>query len=257
MTNVLKARLNDGAHVFGCFTKHPSASVVELLGLQGWDFVIIDAEHGPIDPLECERMTRAAELGGATPIVRVPANERAAILRYLDVGPQGLHVPMIESGADAEQAVRFAKYMPDGERGLAGVRAASYGTLEGLDEYVLRANAETLVVVQIESKAALGHLDDIVTVPGIDVVFVGPTDLAHSLGVVGQGDHPIVAAALDDICRAVEGSSKALGILVSSERDARAWMERGAQYLCVNLENLLRQASSGFLNEFHQLAAER
>jgi 4-hydroxy-2-oxoheptanedioate aldolase len=249
VTNALKARLKEGEHVFGCFTKHPSASIVELLSLQGWDLIVIDAEHGPIDPLDCERMTRAVELGGATPIVRVPANDRATILRYLDVGPQGLHVPMIESRADAEQVVRFAKYMPDGERGLSGVRAASYGSREGLNEYVRRANAELLIVVQIESKEALEHLDEIVAVPAVDVVFVGPTDLAHSLGVVGQGDHPLVRAALDEVSTAVADSSKAFGILVNNERDAHDWMERGAQYLCLNIENLLRQASSGFLND--------
>ncbi len=248
VTNALKARLKGGEHVFGCFTKHPSASIVELLSLEGWDFVVVDAEHGPIDPLECERMTRAIEVGGATSIVRVPANDRATILRYLDVGPQGLHVPMIESSADAEQIVRFAKYMPDGERGLSGVRAASYGSREGLDEYVRNANAELLIVVQIESKRALEHLDEIIAVPAVDVVFVGPTDLAHSLGVVGQGDHPLVIAALDTISTAVTNSSKALGILVGNVKDAQAWIERGAQYLCLNIENLLRQASNGFLD---------
>jgi 4-hydroxy-2-oxoheptanedioate aldolase len=249
VTNALKARLKGGEHVFGCFVKHPSASIVEFLSLEGWDFVVIDAEHGPIDPLECERMTRGVELGGATSMVRVPANDRATILRYLDVGPQGLHVPMIESGADAAEVARFAKYMPDGQRGLSGVRAASYGSREGLDEYVRRANEEQLIVVQIESKRALEHLNEIVAVPAVDVVFVGPTDLAHSLGVVGQADHPLVTAALDAISTAVADSPKAFGILVGNEKDARAWMERGAQYLCLNIENLLRQASKGFLED--------
>ena len=217
----LKSRLAAGESVFGCMTKHPSASVVEMLGLYGWDFVVIDAEHGPIDPLGCESMTRAAEVAGATPLVRVPSNDRAAILRYLDVGPKGLHIPMVESGDDARDAVRFSKYVPEGDRGLGAVRAAGYGARHGLDEYVRRANDEMLIVVQIESRKAVERIDEILAVQEIDVVFIGPTDLAHSLGVVGQRDHPLLNDAFERICGAVTSFG-------GRTRDPRRHRARGA-----------------------------
>jgi 4-hydroxy-2-oxoheptanedioate aldolase len=220
--------------------------------LAGGKVVVFDAEHGPIDPLSCENMTRAAQVSGAVPMVRVPANDRVAILRYLDVGPQGLHVPMIGSAADARDAVRFAKYVPEGERGLGTVRAADYGLRGGLDVYVRRANAEALIVAQIESAEAVERIDEILDVAGIDVVFIGPTDLAHSLGVIGQRDHPLLTDAFDRICDAVRSSATTLGILVSSEQDASAWAQRGARYFCVTLEALLRRASAGLLSELRQ-----
>jgi 4-hydroxy-2-oxoheptanedioate aldolase len=227
--------------------KHPSPGIVEVLGLLGWDFVIIDCEHGPIDRLACENVVRAAELGGAAAIVRVPAIERAPILQALDCGAQGFHAPLVGSRMDAETAVALAKYAPEGTRGLAGVRALSYGMAGSLAEHVARANERSLVVCQIETVAGLDALDEVCSVPGVDVVFVGPTDLGQSLGVVGQRDHPDLTAAIERIAAAVLGAGKVLGILVGDEAEAVRWAERGARYICFNIENLLRASSQRIL----------
>ena len=246
--DALSRKLRRGECVVGYMTKHPGASIVEALGMRGWDFVVIDAEHGPIDPLECEQMTRAAEVGGCAAVVRVPARDKSTIMRYLDVGPQGLHVPMIETRADAETVGRYAKYWPDGERGLASVRAASYGAGGGLAAYTARANAELLVVAQIETGAAVEQIDEIVSTPAIDVVFIGSTDLANSLGLLGQPDHPRLLAALERISTAVRNSSKTLGIMVANEDDARIWIDRGARYICFLFENLLVRGGAGLVD---------
>jgi len=243
----LKAKLREGGITVGCFVKHPSPGIVEVLGLLGWDFVVIDCEHGPIDRLACENVARAAQAGGAAAIVRVPSIDRAPILQALDSGAQGIHAPLVGSRVDAENAVALAKYAPEGTRGLAGVRALSYGMVGSLAEHVSRVNEQSLVVCQIENVAGLDALDEICAVPGVDVVFVGPTDLGQSLGVVGQRDHPDLTAAIERIAVAALEAGKVLGILVSDEADAARWVERGARYICFNIENLLRASSQRIL----------
>ena len=210
MTN-LKTKLREGRTVTGCFVKHPSPGIVEVIAFLGWDFVVVDAEHGPIDRLAGENIIRAAEIGGAAAIVRVPAIERAPILQALDSGAEGIQAPLVGSGADAAATVAFSKYAPEGSRGLASVRALSYGLVGSMAENVARANERSLVVCQIETVSGLDALDEICAVPGVDVVFVGPTDLGQSLGVVGERDHPELVAAIDRIAEAVLGAGRCSG----------------------------------------------
>jgi 4-hydroxy-2-oxoheptanedioate aldolase len=239
----LKAKLGEGRTVTGCFVKHPSPGIVEVIAFLGWDFVVVDAEHGPIDRLSCENVIRAAETGGSAAVVRVPSIERAPILQALDSGAEGIQAPLVGSRADAEAAVALAKYAPAGTRGLASVRALSYGLVGSMAENVARANERSLVVCQIETAAGLDALDGICAVPGVDVVFVGPTDLGQSLGVVGQREHPDLVAAIDRIAETVLEAGKVFGILVGDEADAVEWQRRGARYLCFNIEGLLRASS--------------
>jgi 4-hydroxy-2-oxoheptanedioate aldolase len=245
--NETKARLRAGEHVYGCFQRYPDPGLAELLALQGFDFLVLDAEHGTMEPRECENMVRAAELGGATPLVRVPANDPSVILRFMDTGAQGVHVPLASSALDADAAVRSVKYGPRGSRGLTGVRAASYGQREPLAEYVERANEETLVVVQIETREALEQVPAIAAVDGVDVVFVGPTDLSHSLGVPGQISHPLVEEAYRKIADGVRESTAALGVLVGDETGVQAWRERGARYIAVTVDSLVTRSARAVL----------
>ena len=244
----LKAKLGDGRIVVGCFVKHPVPGIVEVIGLLGWDFVVIDAEHGPIDRLTCENVVRAAETGGTAAVVRVPAIERAPILQALDSGAQGIQAPLVGSRAEAEGAVSLACYAPEGTRGLASVRALSYGMVGSLAEHVVRVNEQTLVVCQIETVAGLEAVDEICAVPGVDVVFVGPTDLGQSLGVVGQREHPDLVTAIDRIAAAVLAAGKTFGILVGDEKEGVRWVQRGARYICFNIESLLRASSRPILS---------
>lgn len=246
-TNTTKAKLKNGDTVFGCFVRYPDASLVEVMGYQGWDFLVFDGEHGTLDPRECEHMVRAAELRGVTPVVRVTANQASVILRFMDTGAQGLHVPWVNSAAEAEAVVRSVKYQPRGVRGLASVRAADYGQTLSFEEYVRQANAETLVVIHIETAEAVEHLPEIVSVDGLDVVFIGPTDLSHSLGLPGQVQHPTVQAAIQRIAQTVSQSKAALGILAGNVQTARQWRERGARYIVTGLEAILAPAAREYL----------
>lgn len=246
-TNETKARLRAGDCVFGCFVRYPDPGLAELLALQGFDFLVFDGEHGTMEPRECENMVRAAELRGLTSVVRVPANQAPVILRFMDTGAQGVQVPLVTSAEDADAAVRSVKYWPRGTRGLAGVRAASYGQEEPLADYVVQANEETLVVIQIETRDALEHVPQIAAVDGVDVVFIGPTDLSQTLGVPGQTSHPLVEEAFDTIVRGMVGSPAALGVLVPDAEGARRWRERGARYIAVTIDSLLVRSARELL----------
>ncbi len=247
--NKTKERLKAGETVFGCFVRYPNASLIEVMGYQPWDFLVFDGEHGTLEPQDCEHMVRAAELQGVTPIVRVTTNQPHIILRLMDTGAQGLHVPWVNTAEEAEAVVRSVKYYPRGIRGLASVRAADYGQRGTFGEYVQTANQESLVVIHIETIEAVERLPEIVKIDGLDVIFIGPTDLSHSLGVPGQPQHPDVQAAITRIVETVQGTDKALGIMVGNAQAAQQWRERGARYITVMLESLLSPAARDYLEK--------
>lgn len=247
--NSTKEKLKDGGTVFGCFVRYPDPSLIELLGFQGWDFLVLDAEHGTLEPRDCENMVRAAELRDATPIVRVTSNSQPIILRYLDTGAQGAQVPWINSAADAERAVQSITYQPRGTRGLASVRAADYAQTIPLGEYVQRANQEMLIVLQVEGLEAIKQLPEIVKVAGVDVIFIGPTDLSHSLGLPGQTQHVKVQEAMQQITEIVLHSDIALGLLVPNAQEAKHWVKQGARYIATTIDGLVRSSSRSYLEE--------
>jgi 4-hydroxy-2-oxoheptanedioate aldolase len=245
--NVVKERLRAGDTVFGCFLRYPDPGLAEFVAYQGWDFIVLDGEHGPFTPASCENLVRAVELSDAVPIVRVPVNQPHVLLRYLDTGAKGCHVPQIQSGREGEAAVRAIKYHPRGARGLANSRAARYGQGQSLADYVVDANEQSLVVLQAESAAAVDDIDAIASVPDVDVVFIGPTDLSQSVGAVGDMANGAVQAAMDRIAEVVRDSAAALGVMVSSAEAAAAWQRRGAQYITVAMDAILRPATDEYL----------
>jgi 4-hydroxy-2-oxoheptanedioate aldolase len=246
-TNSTKAKLKRGETVFGCFVRYPDASLIEVQGYLGWDFLVFDGEHGTLEPRDCEHLVRAAELRCVTPIVRVTTNLAPVILRFMDSGAQGLHVPWINTADEAERAVRAVKYFPRGNRGLASVRAADFGQVENFGDYTAKANEETLVVLQVESVDAVEQLPKILAVDGIDVIFIGPSDLSHSLGVAGQIDHSKMKATLDRIAGLVVPSGKPLGIMVGNANMAREWRQRGARYITIGLDAIVSPAVRSYL----------
>jgi len=246
-TNATKKKLKAGEPVFGCFVRYPDATLVEVLGYWGWDFILFDAEHGTLEPRLCEHMVRAAELRGVTPMVRVTTNQAPIVLRFMDTGAQGLHVPWVNSAEEAEQVVRSVKYQPRGIRGLAGVRAADFNQTMSVGEYVQQANAETLVVIHIETAEAVQRINEIVQVDGIDVIFIGPTDLSQSYGFPGQPQHPTVQAAIQQVADAVAKSNCAFGMMVGNAQAAREWVKRGARYTAIVLDAVMGPAVKEYL----------
>lgn len=248
-TNTTKARLKAGETVHGCFVRYPEATLAEMLGYYGWDYLIFDGEHSTITPRDCENLVRACELQNVTPVVRVTTNNPPTILRFMDTGAQAAMVPMINSAAEAEAAVRAIKYHPRGNRGLAGVRPANFGQVQpfSFKDYIAQANAETMVIAQIETAQAVEALPEILQIPDIDVIFVGPSDLSQSLGHPGDVNHPEVQAMFDRIIELVTASDKALGTLVPNLEAALKWQARGARFMMITMEALLGPACRSFL----------
>lgn len=246
-TNVVRQKLKSGQVVIGCFVGFPSAEVVEICGYSGYDFVMIDAEHGPISPHDAYYMVLAAEASGTTPLIRVPRNDPSVILRYMDIGAAGIMVPQINSAAEARAVVEAVKYHPLGRRGLAQPRATGYGIGTTLSEYAEMANAETLVIVQFENIAGLDHVREVLEIPGVDVLLIGPSDLAQSMGYPGQLNHPDVLAVIDRVCDICSGSEVALGTIAANANATNKLIEQGFRMIAPSATGLMAQWSKDYL----------
>ncbi|MCL4459028.1 MAG: aldolase/citrate lyase family protein [Chloroflexi bacterium] len=245
--NLAKQKIRAGEPIFGAFITFPAPPIVEICGHLGFDHVIIDAEHGPMNEESCQDLVRAAEVTGITPLIRVPQIVPQVILRFLDIGALGVHVPQVYTKADATAAVQSVKYYPQGRRGLAGVRAATYGLATTLSEYVKQANEETMIVLHIENRECVQNLPEILTIEGIDVFFIGPTDLSQSLGVPGRTREPIVEDLITKIIAEVQAAGKTVGIYVSDAETARKYLAAGVRYFATGITGLMAKAGREFL----------
>jgi len=204
-TTPLKNRLRDTPPLFGFFVGIPSPAVVEMIGYAGFDFVILDCEHGPIGIETLEHMVRTAEAAGLATIVRVPDASTAAIMSAVETGAQAIMVPHVSSAAAARRVVEAACYPPHGRRGMNFMsRAARYGAGDRLT-FINGERDRLTVIAMIEDAEALPHVGAIAAVDGIDAIFVGPNDLAASLGHAGDTRHPDVVAAIGGIKRDAGG----------------------------------------------------
>jgi len=245
--NLTKERIKAGKAAYGVFVPMWCPAITEIIGHIGFDFVIFDAEHGPMGVESCEHMVRAADTVNITPIIRVAVNVQQNILRYLDIGALGVQMPMINSKADAESVVRAVKYRPEGMRGLAGVRASDYGITGTLGNYVKEANQETMVITHIETMQAVDNLKDILTVPGIDVVFIGPTDLSAAMGYPGQVNHPEVQKMIEKLVQEIRAAGKASGTIAYDLDTLRKCKERGFQYIAYNVGPMIVKSGREYL----------
>jgi 4-hydroxy-2-oxoheptanedioate aldolase len=235
-TNSLKSKLRPGGCVLGTFLEIPSPQLVELLGLAGFDFVVIDREHGAIGLEKTEELIRAALATEISPMVRVSHCEPVAIRQPLDMGAAGIHVPQIESAEMAQEVVRSSTFFPSGERGLQPfVRAASYRAYP-TDDFLRQANEEIVRVLHIEGERGIAQFDDILKVAGIDVAFIGPYDLSQSLGIPGQVRHPLVLDRMKAIIEKAQRAGKAVGTFCDDAPTAVSWRDLGVSYLTVSMD---------------------
>ncbi|MDR2886515.1 MAG: aldolase [Bacteroidales bacterium] len=231
--NALKTfreKLLKGEPVYGPFMKTGDAAFVECAGHAGFDFCILDMEHGPVDFFNLQNLIRGAEAAGILPVVRTYDSSETAISKALDIGAKGVQVPQIQSAEEAREVIKAARYFPKGERGVCRfVRAANYSSTPR-NEYFESAN-EALVILQVEGKQVVNHLDDILAVEGLDILFVGPYDLSQSLGVPGQVSHPVVVDTIKKITERAKEAGVVLGVFCDTFEAAALWRSAGIQYL--------------------------
>jgi 4-hydroxy-2-oxoheptanedioate aldolase len=254
--NVTKEKLKKGLPAFGFRMEFASPFLVEVLGHAGFDFVYFDCEHGPINEGEVEAMVRAAELAEIIPLVRVPTNEPHYILRALDSGAMGIIIPHCGSKEDAQAAVRAAKYPPEGERGIAG-RSWSHCVMSGMStaDYIKEANKETLLIAMIEDEVGVQEISHILTVEGLDGLWIGRADLSVSLEIPGQRDHAMIREAVDTILKEAKGSGKAIGIGwvdFGETEEIKSFIERGAQFFALGASFVLMSTARGMLQKIKE-----
>lgn len=239
-TNLTKQKLAEGKAVFGGIIASHASDQVELLGAIGYDFVMIDAEHGPMSLTEIEDMVRAAEIFGITPLVRVVDHSAETILRVLDRGVQGIIVPHVNTRAEAEAVARAARYYPEGNRGVGSGRAHDYGVSLSRAESTKLINANILVVAMCEEVEAIDNLDEILQVPGIDVVHVASSDLTQSMGYPPASE---VRDVMTKVVERVRAGGKAAGVGGNSPYEpdsAAAFINAGANFITIQALSLLR-----------------
>ena len=202
-----------------------SSDIIDFLGPMGFDAAWIECEHGSVDWDALGDMTRACDLWEMASITRVNSNDPGLITRTLDRGSMGIVVPHVNSREAAEQAAQSMKYAPLGYRGMFGGRQSF-----GVGDYFHQANGQTMVVVLLEEVEALANLDEILTVPEIDVFFIAPSDPSQTMGHIGDAGHPDVLKAIDDAIAQITGSGKVAGTLVKNG-NLEAYVQKGVQFL--------------------------
>ncbi len=229
--NTFKARLKAGDTQIGLWVGLGDASVAELAAGAGFDWLVIDVEHGPNGLRDVLAQIRA--IGGKTQsVVRTRDDNRAEIKQMLDIGAQTILVPMIESAGQAREVVRSVLYPPHGVRGV-GAALARASDYNGIADYLQTANDEVCLLLQVESVEGLAALDDILAVEGVDGVFVGPADLAADMGFLGQPGAEEVQIAVRDALTRTKASGRAAGILTSDRALAQTYAEMGVEFLAV------------------------
>ena len=236
MKNLTKEKLANGEAVVGIFSKMSDASLVEQAALAGFDFIIIDMEHGPASFETAQELIRAAELRGMTPIIRTADASHVNLLRSLDIGAHGVQTPQVSSREVAEAVVCGAKFAPTGNRGVCRyTRVAEYANIEKSAHFE-HSNAETMVIVHIEGIEGINNLDEILAVKGIDVIFLGPYDLSQSCGVPGQTGHPAVVDKMQYAVRKASEAGVTVGTFVESPEMARFWHQAGVRYIAYSVD---------------------
>jgi 4-hydroxy-2-oxoheptanedioate aldolase len=246
--NQLKIKLQNNEPILGIMAPNRDPILVETIGLLGFDCYMIDGEHGAITAVDVENLCRAAELRGITPMARVRGLDEKLILQFLDAGVMGIMMPTVTSKKEAQDLVDACKYAPIGKRGLGPVRAATYMLGMAQADYVKMANAETLVLPQIEEIVAVEHLEDILSVEGVDGIILGPRDLAMSMGFIDGPAHDEVKAVIDDVRKRTLAAGKLYGTVAGNGAQAKTLIEQGAHIVLGSVQNLLSVGAKDFLS---------
>jgi 4-hydroxy-2-oxoheptanedioate aldolase len=229
--NPLKSALREGRAQIGLWSSLPTHETVEVLAGSGFDWILLDAEHGRAELSSLHHQLQAMVGGTAAPVVRPPWNDAVVLKRLLDLGVQNFLVPMVQDAEEARRAVAATRYPPRGVRGVSvSNRANAFGRVK---DYLKAADDEICVQVQIETRRAVEAIEAIAAVDGVDGLFIGPSDLAADLGHLGASAHPEVREVIDDAIRRIVRAGKAAGILAPVEADARHWLGLGATFVAV------------------------
>lgn len=232
--NAFKHAIAAGQLQIGLWSSLCSPIAAEIVADAGFDWILLDSEHSPNEIPDLFGQLQAASRGTATPIVRPPWNDAVLAKRCLDIGAQTLLFPYVQNAEEAKRAVQSMRYPPDGIRGVSvAARASRFGRTPG---YLTKANGEMCALVQVETRTALDQLEAIASVEGVDGVFIGPSDLAASLGHLGNPAHETVQAAIKDAVERLKKLNKPAGILTGNEEEIRRYIDWGYLFVAVGAD---------------------
>ena len=248
--NRLKADLKAGKVRTGLWLALANGYTAELLGHCGFDWLLIDGEHGPNDLRSIMEQLQVLETSASEVLVRPPDGDRTRLKQLLDVGARSLLVPMVESAEQARDIVSAVHYPPRGVRGVGFsiARASAFGNI---GDYMEKASDELLLMLQIESRAGLANLDEIAAVEGVDALFIGPADLSADMGFPGNPFAPEVQSAIEDAIARIKAHGKIIGVFMTNEDYARRYIELGATFVAIGADaSLLTQAGKSLSARF-------
>ena len=251
-TNAVKTALKQGRQLFGMLNSVPLPLIIEMISYAEYDFVIIDQEHLLRDPVELEHTIRAGEAANLCVFVRVPGAIPHLIQQALDAGAQGIVIPCVDNAEQARIAAISCRFAPEGKRGITGGRNTGFGRLP-LAQYTQQANQEVMLTVMIESEQGLNNLDDILSVPGIDMVLEGAMDLTLSLGLGDQVQHPQVQAAIQQVADAAKRKNIPFCAIPRADGQLQNWQEQGVQaFVAGEDRGILFRALKNHLSQLNQ-----
>ena len=247
--NAFRRDLLAGRMLIGCWSSLSNAITTEVLGVAGFDWILLDGEHSPNDVGTFIPQLMALKDSASAPVVRPSSNNTVEIKRLLDAGFYNFLVPFVESAEEAARAVAATRYPPQGVRGVSvSQRSNRYGTVAN---YFTGINEQICVAVQIESNAGVAAAAQIAAVDGVDCIFVGPSDLAAGMGHLGNANHPEVQAAIATVYAAAKAAGKPSGILAPKEEDARRYMAMGATFVAVGSDlGVFRSATQALRDKY-------
>lgn len=235
--NRFKSRLAAGETLIGCWVALADPYVAEITAAAGFDWLLIDGEHAPNDLRSIMAQLRVVEASASAPVVRLPMGETWAIKQALDIGVQSLLIPMVETAQDARRLVRAVRYPPQGNRGVGAGLARASG-FSAIQDYLQTADDQVWLGIQIETRAGLAAIDDILAVEGVDGVFIGPADLSADMGHLGEPRHPDVLAAISGATRRIAAAGKAPGIIWTDAGQAAQAIADGARFVATAIDVL-------------------
>jgi len=247
----LKEKVNARSVVFGTMLSEiATPNVVRIMQIAGFEFIIVDCEHGYFDFSQAAQIIAVGNGFGMPILIRIPTIEREAIIKVLDMGADGLLVPMVNSEQDAWQVVNYAKYAPTGNRGISTTRAHTNYNPPPLTEYIKSANAQTIVLVQLETREAIRNARKIASVDGVDGLMIGPNDLAMDMGAPGQFETAEMDDAITSVIAAAREAGKSSGIIASSVPFLHKCMQKGMNVFSCNSEvGMMIKAAKGIVKD--------
>jgi len=248
--NKTKAKLKAGQPAFGVISTSDDPQLAELFGIAGFDYYMLDAEHGLLDPIQIANVIRICELTNMTPMIRIGSKDPKIVLQYLDAGMMGIMMPGLETVEEVKTLVDAVKYAPVGKRGLGFSRASGHmAYTSSAPEYINFSNEQTMVIIQFEDDKLLEVLPELCSVDGLDACVVGPRDLSNNMGFADGPNHPEVQSVIDNAIHLIKDKGIVAGITAGTRADAEAQITRGATMILAAAQSLVLVGSKVFLPE--------